>query len=120
MRICYCTGESYHILSEGFLSNYNPEYYKLGTNKDGRFEELNMPDIFIYQEKNIFATSFEHLRPEYERREKEKAEIADWIDRYKRSHDNISLFYEDENLEIFRIHQSQSKEEQFKRIWHDM
>lgn len=80
-------------------------------------EELTTPDIFIYQEKRLFRTGFENLQEVYQRREREMVALEDWLRRYRATHRNISLFYEDEDLRIWHIHQPASKEEEFRNIW---
>ena len=113
-------GDGYNMLIRNFLDNYNPLQERLGTTQNGVFSPLKTTDIFIYQDKKVFRSDFDSLKPEYERREKEKLLLEDWINKYKISHSNISVFYEDDNLKIFHIVQVLTKEESFNNIWQDV
>ena len=110
-------GKGYHLMMQDFLAWYNPEEKKLTRWVNGTPEVLVTPDIFIYEEKRIFRADLETLNKIYERREREKAELAAWLRRYRACHDNISIFYEDDDLRIWHIHQPPTREETFRKIW---
>jgi hypothetical protein len=96
----------YHMMLGDFLKTYDPRAEKL---------EGCPPDIFIYHEKRVFRANRE--KSIYDQREKENQQLKEWLAIYEKTHDNLSLFYEDENLKIARIHQPVTREETFQKIW---
>jgi hypothetical protein len=57
------------------------------------------------------------MEPILARREKEYLELGRWVEKYRDSHDNLSIYYEDENVQVFHIHQPRSREEEFREMW---
>lgn len=108
-------GTGYHLEPQYLIKWYDPSEEKLTRNDSD--EVLSIPDIFIYYEKNVFTTSFENWKQKYEAREQLKPELKKWIETYEENHDNLSKFYEDENLIIYHIHQNLTREEIFNNIW---
>lgn len=108
-------GSGYHLETKDLLKLYDPLIGGL-VRKDTK-EVSFMKDIFIYYEKNIFTTSFDNMKAEYKRREQEKPVLKNWIKDYEENHNNMSKFYEDDNLIIYRIHQGSDKEEASDDIW---
>jgi len=99
-------GNGYHLMLGDFLREYDPRAAKL---------EGCPPDVFIYYEKKVFRANRD--KSIYDQREKENQQLKEWLEIYEKTHDNMSLFYEDENLKIVRIHQPVSQEENFRKIW---
>ncbi len=110
-------GTGYHLMMQDWLSWYDPETEELYSIENGENVVLETPDIFIYQEKKVFDTEFESMREIYERRIKEMEVLEEWLFLYCQKHDNISVYYEDDNLKIWHIHQPQSKEERREQLW---
>ncbi len=108
-------GTGYHMLAQDFLNNYDPTTSQLIDKKTEKV--LKTKDIFIYTEKNVFKTDFDTMVKIYETRERQKPLLAEWVKKYKETHSNLSLFYEDKNIIIYRIHQEESKAVKFNRIW---
>lgn len=115
-------GTGYHLIVKDFIESYDPSEEKLIDNNTKVV--LVSPDIFIYYEKNIFKvtpeqdrSTYEIKKSEYERREQEKPAIQSWISAYEKNHNNLSKFYEDDNLIIYHIHQELTREELFNNIW---
>ena len=54
---------------------------------------------------------------EYKKREQNYKEIDSWLMEYKKNHDNVNVFYEDEFVKIYHIKQDKEKKELFKTIW---
>lgn len=97
-------GQGYHMHSGDWLQTYPPTAKQLQTASGA--ELMLTPDIFLFREKVIFKTGFEHLVPVYERREAESHQMRRWLAAYDSTHDNLSLFHEDETLEVWRINQA--------------
>lgn len=108
-------GKGYHLMVKDFLELYDPTEEKL-VRKDSK-EELTIPDIFIYNEKKVFRTDFESLEEKYKTKEVESKLLNSWIKEYKKHHDNLSVFYEDENMIIYRIQQRLTRERLLENIW---
>jgi len=115
-------GRGYLVYADEFVNMYNPKGEKL-TKWGSEEPDTELPeDIFIFYEKDVFKVSedvgvYVVLKPDYERREKLKEDIRDWIEKYQESHDNISVYFEDDNLKVFRIHNPVPQEQEFARIW---
>ena len=112
-------GKGYHLMMQDFLAWYDPAEKELTHWVNGVPEVLVTPDIFIYEEKRLFRTDLdmESLDIIYARREKEQTGLTEWLERYRDSHDNLSIFYEDDDLRIWRIHQPATKEADFRKLW---
>jgi hypothetical protein len=106
-----------HTQLSAFLTIYNPEESgEFLTNQDtGELERT--PDIFIYHEKNVFKTNFESLQNRYLKREEYNENLLKWVEKYRQNHSNLSVFYEGENIRIYRIHQEPNREDINKNIW---
>lgn len=96
-------GTGYHMLVQDFLKNYNPQSIYLRDLKTK--EILRTQDVFIYCEKNVFTTDFDTMKKIYARRKLEKPLLKEWVKKYSQKHNNLSKYYEDENIIIYRIHQ---------------
>lgn len=108
-------GTGHHLMASDFLELFNPNNTLLIRNDTK--EKVNIPDVFIYEEKKVFTTQFAHLKATYEKRQKETELIENWVAEYKENHDNLTMFYEDKNLKIYRIHQKSERKEIFDNIW---
>lgn len=110
-------GKGFHLLVKDFITLFDPEQKYLINKKTHSI--YKMADIFIYQEKKVFTTDFENLKQEYARRKVDNIQLENWIQRYRKNHSNLTLFYEDENIKIYRIHQvfAEDQNENLKKIW---
>ncbi len=114
-------GKGYHLMLGEFLNWYNPEDSRLARQVDGRIEVLSTTDIFIFKEKNMLRVDVKGaektLEARYRRLAREYEMLDRWIERYRATHSNMSIYYEDQNIQVFRIHQPKSREEQFRELW---
>lgn len=104
-------GKGYHLMLGEFLEMYDPNDKEL---------KGCPPDVFIYYEKKVFWPDLSNNildYSKYERREQENKELKIWLETYEKRYDNISTFYEDENLKIVRIQQTLDREEELEKIW---
>ena len=108
-------GSGFHMLTDDFISSYDPENAKL-MNKNDDYNLLKTEDIFLFCEKNIFYNETVDL-DYYRYKSDMKPKVFEWVRTYQEHHDNISLYYSDENIEIWQIHQPLDREEIKKRIW---
>lgn len=115
-----CLGRGWHLRLADLLE-YNPTDRRLTRQVNGATEELSVKDVFIFKEKNMFRAKVsgaeEVLQATYERRAGEYRELDRWLENYRANHDNLSLYYEDADIQVFRIHQPRSREEEFRKIW---
>lgn len=110
-------GRGYHLSLHDFLNWYAPESGRLVRQVNGAGEVLKTPDIFIFKEKKVFRADFASMIPVYEQREKDYQRLDGWVERYRATHDNLSIYYEDPEVQVFHIHQPKTKEELFRELW---
>jgi len=110
-------GRGFHLMLGDFLRRYDPAELKLTSHLEGKDEQLVTPHVFIFQEKEVFRTDFANLQEMYERREREMEQLAAWIREYQSRHSNLSIYYEDETLRVYRLHIPGEKGEEFQKIW---
>jgi hypothetical protein len=113
-------GRGYHVMMGDFLKDCDPEYYDpknpyLYYKNDKHFDKTQ--DVFLFEEKNVFTTQFQSSVYNYSQRKQQNKQLEQWVAEYKKKHSNISVFYEDKNMKIYRIHQGTSRAETLSRIW---
>jgi hypothetical protein len=108
-------GNGFHMMIDKFIGTYNPSLDRLYDKYNPKAEPLNTMDIFIYYDKNIFNGALTDSK-EYEIKNNTKPYIFEWITIYQEHHENMSLYYDDENITIWRIHQEPPKNDEIKRI----
>jgi hypothetical protein len=108
-------GTGYHMLVHNFLNAYDPTKFYLIDKATKQI--LKTQDIFIYYEKSIFTTGFDTMKKIYETRLLDQPLLAQWIKSYGEKHKNLSIFYEDRDIIIYKIHQATSKSDRFLKIW---
>lgn len=104
-------GKGFHLMLGEFLKLYNPNEKEL---------KGSPPDVFIYHEKKVFWPDLSNNildYSKYEKRELDNEELKTWLETYEKNYDNISTFYEDENLKIVHIQQTLDREEELEKIW---
>lgn len=115
-----CLGKAWHLRLSDLLS-FNPEGRPLTRQVNGREEILSTKDVFIIMEKNMYTMMVSGAEKEqealYEKRAGEYLELGRWLERYRSTHDNLSLFYEDADIQVFQIHQPQTRGEEFRELW---
>lgn len=114
-------GKGYHLMLGDFIKWYNPEDSRLAREVDSRIEVMSTEDIFIFEEKKILEVKVsgaeEVLMERYQRRAEEYQKLASWVEKFKAANGNLSIYYEDSDVRVYRIHQPKSREEKFKEIW---
>lgn len=110
-------GKGYHLMLPDFLT-IDPSGEKLLYVSNGQESELDEYDIFIFHEKKVFR-SLEEMEAVYDKREIENKALKDWLEKYQKAHDNLTVYYEDENIAVYRIYQPASEDQNFERIWNN-
>ncbi len=114
-------GKGYHLMLGDFLSGYDPMSRRLARVVDGREEVLSTPDTFIFKEKRLFQVTEKSIepimKPILQRRAEEYRKLDQWVEKYRAGHDNLSIYYEDSNIQVIRIHQPRTREKIFRDIW---
>lgn len=110
-------GKGYHLYLGELIKDYNPEAKDLTKWGQDKPDSNVPPDIFINSQKKVFRTVFQNLKGRYDRQEKEEEEFKVWLHKYQTTHDNINVFYEDDNIRIYHINQLSSNGYQIKGIW---
>lgn len=107
-------GKGYNMMLSDFLTNFNPQSKYLIDKRTNIV--VATPDIFLYQEKNVFVTTFTS-EINYPLRKIQDGELQIWVLKYKKTHSNLSIYYEDKNTRIYRIHQGLKSVDIQSRIW---
>jgi hypothetical protein len=110
-------GKGWSILLGDFLNWYNPQRSKLVRSVDGKEEPLDVPDIFIFIQKKLFIVDIKEMEPILAQRVKDYAALEQWVAKYRGSHDNLSIYYQDDYIVVYQIHQPKSKADSFQEIW---
>lgn len=110
-------GRGWHLMLGDFLEWYNPENTVLSRSVNGRVDVLETTDIFIFREKNMFKVDFKEMESIMDRRKREYVMLDVWLEKYQAAHSNASIYYEDANIQVIRIHQPKSREEIYRHIW---
>lgn len=108
-------GKGYHYMLGDFLKDFNPASKKLYCKPEHMV--VKTPDIFLYKEKIVYRTPFHNKDYDYDKRAEHYKALQKWVDKYKLNHSNLSVYYEDKNLIIYRIRQKTSKSETQSKIW---
>jgi len=110
-------GKGWHLMTQDFLKGYKPENGELIGN-DSDSTKINVPDVFLYIEKNIYPTykNMDVLKVRYERRVRESAEMKQWIAKYNEINGNQEVYFEDENIIIYHMHQAPAQSEITDRV----
>ena len=109
-------GKGLNINAKDFLI-YDPQNSKLVKMVDGKLSILADENLFILIQKKLFLVDQPEMVPILAQREKDYAELEQWVAKYKESHDNLSVYYQDDNIVIYHIHQPKSKADSFQEIW---
>lgn len=114
-------GKGYHIMLGNFLRWYNPTDKILSRVVNGHKEKLDTPDIFVFKEKKIFRVNELSLQPIMKpiitRRTREYRMLDEWMKKYTATHKNWSIYYEDTDLQVIRIHRTETRDRVFQDIW---
>jgi hypothetical protein len=102
-------GYAYHIQSTEFVVNFDPTQPQIRD----LTSDVILPNIFIYYEKNVFVEEGELVstlvRSQYEARLVARDALGAWLEKYKATHDDYTIFYEDKDLIIYYIKQDTTK-----------
>jgi len=111
-------GKGWHLMVKDLLEGF--KFSKPSLDEDGiligGIDEditINVPHVFIFFEKKTHETYsiMKELEDIYARRQNERILLRNWIDNYKQNYDTISLFYEDDVLEVYYIYQPEVYEQ---------
>ncbi len=98
-------GKGYHLMLGDFLAWYDPTREQLITDHAGvGGDPLTTPDIFILGEKRLFVVEMQEMKAILARRKQEYRALEQWIQEYRAYHNNLSIFYEDDDIVVYRIH----------------
>lgn len=110
-------GLGFHLMLPDLLDYYDPSAEKLTALVDGKEGSLETQNIFIFEEKKVFRAPRPELTEEYDRREEDYIRLALWVEKYRQYHSNLSVYYEDDDIRIYRIYQPNDKEKEYVNIW---
>ncbi|MHB1485139.1 MAG: hypothetical protein ACYCYI_10800 [Saccharofermentanales bacterium] len=97
-------GKGWHLMTQDFLAAYDPKNGDLIGNRNDE-TEINVPDVFIYIEKNVYPTykNMSSLEKQYNRRIKESAMMQEWMLEYCEINGKQDVYFEDENIIIYHL-----------------
>lgn len=114
-------GNGYHMNISELVNNYDPLQKNL-TLIGATAPDLNLaPHIFIYYEKSFrevnkdFAK--EQLSSSYDRWGREKKQLWLWLKHYTGTHEQVHVYYEDEQIIIYHLERVDDLQEKQKDIW---
>lgn len=110
-------GRGWHMHLGDFLEAYDPGNKRLSALVDGTVQTLTVSDIFLFSEKNPYPVDIDTMEPVIERHEQEYARLEQWVEEYDQVHNNLDVYYEDQNIIIYQIHQTQTQADRFREIW---
>lgn len=96
-------GKGWHTQLSDFLRWYNPTETKLVRIFNGKEVPLQVNDLFIFEQKKLFKVNLKEMEPIMTQRVQNYANLKQWISEYQKTHDNISVFYQDDYIEIYHI-----------------
>lgn len=96
--------KGWHINIKDFLTWYHPETKKLVKKVDGKEEPLIAKDLFIFYQKKLFMVDFDEMKPILAQRIQDYAALDQWIVRYKENHNDLEVYYEDDFIVIYHLH----------------
>lgn len=100
-------GKGWHLMTQDFLTDYDPDNGEL-VGDNGDKTKINVPDLFIYIEKNIYPTykNMDVLSKQYNRRLTESTEMHEWMTEYNKMNGEQDIYFEDENIIIYHFIQA--------------
>lgn len=115
-------GNGYHYDLPVFLDSYSPNNFPLVNEGIDGEKNLTSRDVFIYYQKEIFKLDetysiYSIMKPEYEQREKEMKRLDQWIQMHQKVNKDLSIWYEDDKLRIYHIHQPEDEKDRLVQIW---
>jgi len=109
-------GKAWHMHLSELVDNYSPETRQIVKISGGSTEVLETEDIFLFVEKIVFEPPANlDIKVLLDNRKVYYQKIEDWVKTYSSQHNNISVYYEDENIKIYHINQPKKKE--FEKVW---
>ncbi|MBP1154243.1 MULTISPECIES: hypothetical protein [unclassified Paenibacillus] len=117
-------GNGFHMYVRDLLQTYDPEKSYL-TKRNETKSDPDLPnDVFIFREKVVFKVSrsnsiYPLLEETYHRREKEMAELKMWLNIHQATQQDMTLYYEDDHLEVYRLHREMIREQMNRILWGD-
>lgn len=110
-------GRGWHIQLKDFHAWFDP-YRSVLTkkNEDGTLADPDENDYFIFIQKKLFIVDMDIMKIELENRAVWYTELEEWVKEYQKSHNNISVFYEDDDIVVYQIKQPK-KTTEFEKIW---
>lgn len=115
-------GNGYTFPLRTLLDEYDPSLQPLTKRGEGSPDPNLPPDLYIFQEKQVYRVNKDNaiyplLEREYERRERDNRDLNDWVRQYETANGRISIYFEDENLRVYHIQMEKDAETRKKRIW---
>lgn len=94
-------GRGWHINMGDFVKWYDPQKARLSKMDNGILAYLITKDLFIFEEKTqYYVVGNEKILQE---QEIDYEALRVWIGKYKQYHNDLTIYYEDDNIVIYHI-----------------
>lgn len=110
-------GRGWSLPLVDFLNDFVPTSKELIGKINGKTEKIEDQDIFIFLEKKEFQVPLNSMEPTLKQRQINYTRLQQWLKSYQKTHNNLSVFYEDQDIEVYQIHQPRPNEQSFQDIW---
>jgi hypothetical protein len=107
-------GNGHHLDTNDLVSKYDPNEYPLTQISEPDYDSKIVPDLFIYYQKSVFRTSETFI---YEKRQLEMKLLEQWLHTHEAVNPNLSIWYEDDHIRIYHIHQPLDEKARREQIW---
>lgn len=110
-------GQGWHLMIEDFLDYVSPDADRLVYDAPGSAAEIDHPYVFIFHERVPYYVDHELVIQELPKRMDEERRVVEWVQEYRKHHDNLSVFYEDTDIVVWVIEQPRDEEKEFETVW---
>ncbi len=110
-------GQGWHLMMGDFLQYVSPIGDALVYAAPDGASVIDHPYVFIFHERVPYYVEHELVIQELPKRVEEERRIVEWVEEYRKHHDNLSVFYEDKDIVVWLITQPRDEEEAFEAVW---
>jgi len=111
-------GRGWHMQASTLVEEYDPRRTVVGLGMEGDgLRVIPVPDVFIFVPHQLYPLPIEELRQEWEARQETLARLKEWVRAYQEVRDDMTVYYADHQLVVYRISRPLTPEQRFRRIW---
>lgn len=110
-------GRGWHLMVGDFLERVDPAAEELVYRGPGASEPLDHEWIFLFHERVPYHVPLPEAEAIVPRRLDEERRLLEWVAVYASAHQNIEVYYEDDDIVVWLIRQPIPQSERFRQIW---